>query len=261
MAGVRFDADMALPGDGPTFLGIGAQKAGTSWLHEMLKLHPDIGLPQKKELHYWDIHFPSGAPLAGYENTFAAMPQSVRGEITPGYAILPTGTIATIKDRYPELRLLLTLRNPLERAWSNAKMYLVLQKIIMNESEVDRIDDAWYVEHFNSELSLRRGDYRTCLDNWLKHFERPQLLLSLYEDLLDDPRAFLARSCTHIGVDPGFYGQVDEQTIRQRVGITAHPTIRASLLPRLKDIYMDKIILLSDYLGIDLVARWLDPYR
>jgi hypothetical protein len=39
---------------GPTFLGIGAQKAGTTWLHRMLSLHPDIGMPEQKELHFWD---------------------------------------------------------------------------------------------------------------------------------------------------------------------------------------------------------------
>lgn len=252
---------MGPPAGGPTFLGIGAQKTGTSWLHEMFRLHPGIGLPQKKELHYWDVHYPIGAPLAGYESTFAVMHQPTRGEITPGYAILPTETIAIIKECYPELRLLLTLRNPLERAWSNAKMYLVLQKIIRDESEVNCIEDTWYLEHFNSELSLRRGDYRTCLDNWLRYFERSRLLLSLYEDLLDDPRTFLARSCVHIGADPGFYDRVDEQTIKQRVGATTHPAIRESLLPRLREIYADKIASLSDYLGMDLVARWLDPYR
>ncbi|HEX4299950.1 MAG TPA: sulfotransferase [Gammaproteobacteria bacterium] len=246
---------------GPTFLGIGAQKAGTTWLHEMLRQHPDIGLPKTKELHYWDVKHDKGMPLTGYEAIFAAMPQPVRGEITPGYAILPTGTIALIRARYPDLQLLLTLRNPLERAWSNAKMYLVLQKLVPDEPRVAQVEDAWYLEHFRSELSLRRGDYLTCIDNWLQHFDRSQLLLSLYDDLVGDPRAFLARSCRHIGVDPALYDPMDDGLIRQRVGTTAHPEIRASLLPALRDIYADKVAVLSDRLGMDLAERWLTPYR
>jgi len=246
---------------GPSFLGIGAQKAGTTWLHEMLKLHPGVGLPTVKELHYWDVKRGKGMPVEEYERMFAHLTGSVRGEITPGYAILPAETIAEIHARYPGLRLLLTLRNPLERAWSNAKMYLVLQKIVSDESQVARIDDAWYLDHFNSELSLRRGDYRSCLDNWLRHFDRSQLLLSIYDDLLEDPRAFLARSCEHIGADPCFHESVPDAIIRRRVGTTAHPEIRASLLPHLRSLYADKITALSDHLGIDLGSRWLDPYR
>ena len=246
---------------GPNFLGIGAQKAGTSWLHEMLKLHPDVGLPKVKELHYWDSKRAKGMPLSEYETLFASMLQPIRGEITPGYAIIPSETIAVIRDRYPSLRLLYTLRNPLERAWSNAKMFLMLQKIVADETQVAQVEDSWYLEHFRTDLSLRRGDYRTCIENWLKHFERPQLLVSLYDDLLEDARGFLVRSCRHIGADAAVCGTFPDEVISRRVAPTAHPTIRPSLLPALLELYSDKVKDLSDYLGVDLVARWLDPYR
>lgn len=45
---------MSKPKTFPHFLGIGAQKAGTSWLHECLKKHPELWLPPEKELHYFD---------------------------------------------------------------------------------------------------------------------------------------------------------------------------------------------------------------
>ncbi|HEX7966554.1 MAG TPA: sulfotransferase domain-containing protein [Gammaproteobacteria bacterium] len=243
---------------GPSFLGIGAQKAGTTWLHGMLQLHPGVGMPAVKEVHYWDVKHPKGVPVEEYEALFAPLDQPVRGEITPGYAILPPETIAVIYRRYPSLRLLLTLRNPLERAWSNAKMYLVLKGIVADESQVDSVGDDWYIEHFRSDLSLRRGDYETCLRNWLGCFPREQLLLSFYDDLLEDPRGFLARSCGHIGVGASPYADMEEDVLRRRVGTTAHPAIRPSLLQELRGLYADKIASLSDYLGRDLSRLWMD---
>ena len=42
---------------GPDFICIGAQKAGTSWLYYTLKEHPDIEFPGEKEVHFWDMHY------------------------------------------------------------------------------------------------------------------------------------------------------------------------------------------------------------
>lgn len=243
---------------GPTFLGIGAQKSGTTWLHEMLKLHPGVGLPDRKELHFWDTKYPKGASLSEYDSLFTRMPQTVRGEITPGYAILPPKTIELIRNRYPRLRLLFTMRNPLERAWSNAKMFLVLQKIVPMEADVADVGDDWYIEHFLSDLSLKRGDYETCLRNWLGYFERSQLHLSLYDDLQLNARSFLWKCCAHINADPDFYVRIGDEVIHQRISATNYSAIRPSLLPKLNEIYLPKIRRLSAYLGIDLVSRWIN---
>ena len=76
------------------FLGIGAQKAGTSWLHAMLSQHPKLALPKDKELHYWDKQYPQ-APVQNYLNFFHQQDR-YEGEITPAYASLPISTIEAI---------------------------------------------------------------------------------------------------------------------------------------------------------------------
>ena len=107
----------------PDFLGIGAQKAGTTWLHENLRCHPELYLPDAKELHYfdWDFH----QSLRSYAEHFRDGADRVKGEITPGYSILSSIRIALIKDLMPDLRLLFLVRNPISRAWSQALMNLV----------------------------------------------------------------------------------------------------------------------------------------
>ena len=52
--------------DGPAFLGIGAQRAGTSWVHSMLSMNPEIWLPPIKELHFFDMYLPDGSKAAKY---------------------------------------------------------------------------------------------------------------------------------------------------------------------------------------------------
>ena len=65
----------------PHFLGIGAQKAGTTWLAENLRCHPEVFLPERKELHWLDHKFER--PLSDWAAHFADAGERKRGEITP----------------------------------------------------------------------------------------------------------------------------------------------------------------------------------
>src|SRR5258706_3186219 len=127
------------------FLGIGAQKAGTTWLHEALSLHPALRFPGGKEVHFWDWHRARGVDW--YRGLFgAAAPGVKNGEITPAYALLPVEAIREIREINPALRVIYTLRNPLERAWSAALM--VLQRGGMTLEEAS---DQWFIDHFRSK--------------------------------------------------------------------------------------------------------------
>src|SRR6188474_1187691 len=68
----------------PTFIGIGAQRAGTTWAYNCLAQHPDVYMSGKKELHFFYAHYSRG--LAWYASQFAAAGDAVaRGEISPDY--------------------------------------------------------------------------------------------------------------------------------------------------------------------------------
>jgi hypothetical protein len=180
------------------FLGIGAQKCGTSWLYEHLRLHPQIRFPGGKEIHYWDQ--PGDRPLSWYTDLFGQPAGYVRqGEITPAYAILAVETIRRIRELFPEVRLLFLIRNPIERAWSSALMALTRAELSLDEAS-----DQWLIDHFRSRGSLARGDYEQCLRNWLSVFPREQLLLERFEQIWDDPIALLQSCAAHIRVDPVF---------------------------------------------------------
>jgi hypothetical protein len=178
----------------PDFLGIGAQKAGTTWLWENLRRHPGVFVPERKELHYWDNKWER--PLAYYAGRFAEGAGRVRGEITPAYGILPAERIRFIHRLLPDLRLVLLLRNPVDRAWSQLAMELGREGRKPEEVPADEL-----VAFASSERALRRGDYTAILERWLAVFPEEQLLVGFFEEIREQPRALLRRVFEHLGVD------------------------------------------------------------
>ncbi len=186
------------------FLGIGAQKCATTWLFENLKKHPQLHFPQDiKEHHFWNRFDPQNvSALQSYQNSFSAEYPGVQGEITPAYAILDIKMIEIIYNLYPKLKLLYIIRDPIDRAWFSALMALERAGMSLEEAS-----DNWFIDHFHSQGSLRRGDYRTCIKNWLSVFPSEQFCLLDYKDICHSPLAVLQQCCRHLNVDPTFFTQ------------------------------------------------------
>jgi len=232
------------------FLGIGAQKAGTTWLYEALALHPQIRFPEGKEVHFWDAHRSRGVDW--YRSRFAATPPGTKaGEITPAYSILGADTVREIRELNDALRVLYVIRNPLERAWSSALM--ALERADMTAADAT---DQWFIDHFRSQGSLRRGDYEACLRTWHAVFPREQLLVLRYDTLAANPLGFVQSACRHLGVDADFHARTRPAILGERVFAGSGTPVRASLLPVLHELYDEKTRQLGRYLGIDL-APWL----
>jgi hypothetical protein len=201
------------------FLGIGAQKAGTTWIYRHLSRHPQITFPAGKEIHFWDQHRSNGVDwwLRLFPDDRQGRKQ---GEITPAYATLELATIREIAALLPELRVFCSLRNPIARAWSSALMALERA-----EMTIDEASHVWFLDHFKSSGSRRRGDYVSCLSNWREAIPE-QLLVILFDDTVpaDDqtavvpsrPRSFLvARMGRQAQALPGL-GQATDDPRPQR---------------------------------------------
>ncbi|MCC7276142.1 MAG: sulfotransferase [Alphaproteobacteria bacterium] len=233
----------------PDFLGIGAQKAGTSWLFEMLSHHPGIAFPAGKEVHFWDWNADRGVDW--YRARFAGAPADRKvGDVTPGYAVLPAETVAAVHAALPEVRLVFIARNPVERAWSAALMLLRWGLMYPEEAS-----DAWFLDVFRSGQSLGRGDYAACLATWLGAYSRDRLLILLHEDLCADPAGSLRRVCAHIGVDPAVVDGWDRARLAERVNAGEGTPLRPSLLAPLRALYAPRIDAFARLIGRDL-SHW-----
>jgi hypothetical protein len=249
------------------FLGIGAQRAATTWLWHHLERHPAIAFPAGKEVHFWDKHRERGTEW--WLELFAdPRPGRKRGEITPAYALLDESTIREIKAVAPELRLFYSIRNPIARAWSAAVM-----AVGRAEMTIDEASDLFFIDHFKSAGSRRRGDYRGCLRRWRAVFPNNQLQVIVYDDIVGGPAVVLMRLAEHIGVDPGFFAALEPAAVSAAVvagpdadicGIVAQineiraiiPDIRPRLLDFLRSLYRRQIEALGAELGRDFSA-WL----
>ena len=225
------------------FIGIGAQKSGTTWLYKALSLSPLVKFPGGKEVHFWNANYEKG--LNWYKSLFKD-PGCIHGDITPAYGILPRNIIAEVYQNFPHARLFFIMRNPLERAWSSALMALKRAEMTFDEAS-----DQWFIDHFKSKGSLARGDYESCLKNWLSFYPRNSLLTIRYEHLASEP-VLLAEKCfAHIGLK--FNPTREQKTIlMQRVFPGSGHEIRPNLHEYLKDLYHGKIMSLSSYLGSNL---------
>jgi len=229
------------------FLGIGAQKAGTTWLYEQLAAHPQIGFPGGKEVHYWDARRAT-LPESWYRDLFATGDGRCNGDITPAYVTLELPVVQRIGALFPELRVLFLLRNPIERAWSSALMAMGRAEL-----ELDEVSDQWFLDHFHSRGSLLRGDYARTLAIWHQVFAPEQMLVLLHEDLCAAPLALLGRVAAFLELPPA--PAWTPTAVAAPVFAGSGAPLRPSLRPALRELYRPRIAALEATLERDL-GHW-----
>ena len=229
----------------PHFLCIGAQKAGTTWLYQMLRQHPDLFLPPIKELHYFDdIFIPEHrswirrsyereverlrtrpphaeyiAELMSHARRSAtwyraafAHPRAegkVCGEITPAYAILPPEGIECVRATNPDIRIIYVLRDPVQRAVSHLKMHAA-------RSGRDRVgEDALANDHL-MEAVLARSAYASNIPRWELLMPGAEFIFIAYRKLSEQPTLVLRQLERFLCI-----GSHDYEEATRRVHVTA----------------------------------------
>ncbi|MCW3095321.1 MAG: Sulfotransferase domain protein [Chthonomonadaceae bacterium] len=178
----------------PDFLGLGGLQSGTTWLWANLRTHPRIYLPETKELHYFSWHYHRS--LKYYSSRLAPSGQRLAGEITTEYLNLNLARIRFIHTIIPDVRLVVMIRNPIDRAWAHAKQSLMFRP----GKRYAEVSQADFLRHLRSDASLRAGDYLTGLDNWLSVFPQEQLFVGFYDDIQARPLELLHDVCKHLGI-------------------------------------------------------------
>ncbi|WP_164477790.1 sulfotransferase family protein [Nocardioides pantholopis] len=163
----------------PNFLYVGPDKAGSSWLHEVLLKHPDVYLTPAKDLYFFDRYYDRG--LAWYADQFRdARAERVVGEICQDYLFHPRAA-ERIHDTLGPVRVMVSLRDPVERAWSS---YLYMRKHGIGP-------DTFAAALRSHPELLEHGRYATGLDRFLQRFPRELVHVALFDDLSADPQSFL----------------------------------------------------------------------
>ena len=183
----------------PDYVGVAAQKCGTTWWHRMLIDHPQIvgcrgerpalGRTIEKELHYfqqdWDREF-DDALIEAYHRYFPRQPGQLAGEWTPRYALDPW-TPVRLAAAAPRARLLVMLRDPIDQFCSG---------VTHNIARFGKLHPRLLVEQFE------RGRYAAQLQRLVEHFPREQILVLQFERCVHSPQSELQRTYRFLGVAP-----------------------------------------------------------
>jgi hypothetical protein len=181
---------MMSPGRLPNFLHLGPGKAGSTWLHESLSLHPDVYLTEAKDLYYFSRYFDRGQEW--YQAQFrAARPEHVVvGEVCPDYLAAPKSAERIEQTLGTAVRLMVTLRDPVDRAFSS---FLYAQKHGLAASTFQATLER-------SPEMVEEGRYGTQLAGFVRVFGPERIHVSLFDDLERDPQSYLDATTDWLGV-------------------------------------------------------------
>lgn len=224
------------------FVIAGVQKAGTTTLDALLRLHPEIALPHWKELHFFDrdARFPAerDPDWAEYHRHWDWSAEGVRrGEVTPTYLGHPSA-MARLARYSPDLRIVCILRNPMSRAYS-AWNHMVQQgrerksfhaALLAEDAKMSGAADPAAGPVFDY---LRLSLYATQLEALWRNFPRERTLVLRLESLSRDPKRTMDTLTDFLGISRFDFGPAERKHARLKLG-DMHPETAAWLVARLE---------------------------
>jgi hypothetical protein len=212
----------------PQFLIIGVQKAGTTTLYNNLTQHPQLLMPGEKEVHFFDLHYDKG--IGWYKNKFRnrnPFRSRIAGEASPYYLFHPM-VAQRVALHLPKVKLIVLLRNPVERAYSHFQHEIKYKREHLTsfeqaiEMENQRIaaDEKALMEGrlqksaaHQSFSYISRGLYAKQIERWLEYFPISQMLFLKSEDFFANPKAELPAVYEFLGVKEIFPKVLDAQNV------------------------------------------------
>jgi hypothetical protein len=177
----------------PAFLVAGGMRCATGWIRQCLREHPDIYMPQK-EPHFYDRNFEKG--LGWYQNFFDDyLGEQVIGEKTASY-FHNSNVPENILKINPEMKVIVCLRDPIERMFSQYSMFA--------ESDT-KLKELGFVSSAKPGTSLvNRSRYAEQVKLFQENIPSENLEFIIYEEKDYDPIGYIQKLYQFLGVNPNF---------------------------------------------------------
>lgn len=192
--------------DGPDFIFAGASRCGSTWLQKALAEHPEIALAGNNPVSFFDLQFHRG--IDWYEQRLPDFDSgALVGESSPGYMKSPHAP-ERIAQTVPDVKLLFTVRNPVDRAfseWWHERSFGNLQWEFENALS----------HHPAFDVLLRPGFYDRFLSRFDEQFDDDQMYVGFFEDFTADNEQFAQDVYEFLGVDSTFTPSVVNQRVNE----------------------------------------------
>ena len=186
------------------FIVAGVQKAGTTALHYFLAKHPHIALPRDQALHFFDQekNFQGEPNYETLHNNFdAGWRWRIAGEVTADY-VYYTPALSRIARYNPAMKLIISLRNPTDRAFSHWNMRRAKGREPLDFLDAIKLDRAQITAgELRGNAHVERGFYSPQLERVFELFPRDQVLMIKYEDFRKDYSRTLDEVFDFLGVE------------------------------------------------------------
>lgn len=195
---------------GPSFIGVGEGRCGTTSLYSMLSRHEDVYMSPVKEIAFFNgksaATKKNGSTISEYLNYFVGETgQTHIGEISPQY-IYKKEYLSQIKRHFPDVKVLVTLRNPVSRFLSHYKYFKahgLHDDISVERYAKDAIEnyEKGSLGGFNSPArNLDRCFYSDRI-NWIHEIFGSNHLILYYEDIIERPEIYVSKVGDFLGID------------------------------------------------------------
>ena len=209
----------------PNFFLVGASRSGTTSLYYYLRQHPDIHMPTtlagKEPSFFCDLTPPWAEAYRTYDRYLTLFAKGGRcaavGDASTSYLVAPESA-GRIRERYPDARIVVILRDPVQRAYSLYRFlcYWGLETATTFEKALARESERIGNEAFQREAQLlyycflyyNSGLFSAQLERYFSLFRREQVHVVLYDDLKKDARGAVRELYRFLGVDPAFEPEV-----------------------------------------------------
>jgi hypothetical protein len=187
----------------PNFLFIGPSRTGSSWVFELLRSHPEICVPNAKDLYFFDKYYHKGLDWYLKQFTFCSR-RKMAGEVSHDY-FSNARAIERIYAYNRKMKIMCCLRDPFERSWSS---YIFLRRNGLAPG-------AFYKETDNYMELINESLYYTHLLHILSVFPKRQVLILFFEDLQLQPTDFARKIYSFLGVNMHYRSPVIDKIVNK----------------------------------------------
>ncbi len=252
----------------PNFLVIGPQRTGTTWLYKNLIRHPEVFMSKEKEIHFFNMLNKTqhvkyrSADLGWYLKFFYDTPLSyvqkylscylryqkvykpkIRGEACASYAAMEEDLVSEVITLNPEIKIILMIRDPLQRAWSHAKKDLVKRRRLQSINEVSEDEIEYFLK---DPYQVACGKYTMAIDKWSTQLQDGNLFIGLFDEIIHAPKELLKKIFIFLGLD---YDAAYVQAAEVQVNTTSTDTLPLQYSKMLYAIFQDELEELNSRYG------------
>lgn len=256
----------------PDFLIAGPQRTGSTWLHEVLRWHPEVFASEPKEIYFFNTLVDENHPqrvsteLSWYlkhfhdESVKAETAQRLRqrfdvdytprvyGEATASYAAaMSDEMIQDVVTLNPDIKVIISLRHPVDRIWSHAKKDLGKTETRRRLEDVPESEFRAFFEH---PYNQKCGFYTKQIEQWSKFVKPGNLFIGKFDDVTRRPVDYVLDVMKFIGVEP------NERYLEGVVDRNPNPTEPVRNVPEpfgslLNKLYGEEIETLRERYGVN----------